>query len=164
MPLYQGWKATRKDGNVTGSTRLHTLDYILPPTRPTDKPLRLRLQSAYKNWRNWYSPCAPSGDWCSQTRRGGHFAPVNSTPDTKSVKMHHEALSEDLPRDDIKNVSVKDVCCGKAAGDSTNSSTLMEAIGLKAQVIILNHPAQTSAECAPVLQVHQLPLLANLLS
>ncbi|EDL84460.1 rCG38992 [Rattus norvegicus] len=41
------------------------------------------------------------------------FAPVNVTTEVKSVEMHHEALSEALPGDNVgfnvKNVSVKDV-------------------------------------------------------
>ena len=39
--------------------------------------------------------------------------PVNVTTEVKSVEMHHEALSEVLPGDNmgfsVKNVSVKDV-------------------------------------------------------
>ena len=41
------------------------------------------------------------------------FAPVNVTAKVKSVKTHHEALSEALPGDNVgfnvKNVSVTDV-------------------------------------------------------
>ncbi|ELK31903.1 Elongation factor 1-alpha 1 [Myotis davidii] len=48
MPRFQGWKVTRKDGSASGSTLLEALDGILPPSRPTDKPLRLPLQDVYK--------------------------------------------------------------------------------------------------------------------
>ncbi|KAL4699064.1 hypothetical protein H8959_011721 [Pygathrix nigripes] len=85
------------------------------------------------------------------------FAPVNVTTEVKSVKMHHEALSEALPGDNVgfnvKNVSVKDVRRGNVAGDSKNDPP-MEAAGFTAQVIILNHPGQTSAGYAPVLDCH----------
>ncbi|ELW49341.1 Elongation factor 1-alpha 1 [Tupaia chinensis] len=51
--------------------------------------------------------------------------------------MHHEALSEALPGDNgdfsVKNVSVKDVQCGKVAGDSKNGPP-MEAAGITAQL------------------------------
>uniref|UniRef100_A0A2K5BVY2 Tr-type G domain-containing protein n=1 Tax=Aotus nancymaae TaxID=37293 RepID=A0A2K5BVY2_AOTNA len=76
------------------------------------------------------------------------FAPVNVTTEVKSVEMHHEALSEALPGDNVgfnvKNVSVKDVRHGNVAGDSKNDPP-MEAAGFTAQVIILNHPGQISA-------------------
>ncbi|XP_033045962.1 putative elongation factor 1-alpha-like 3 isoform X2 [Trachypithecus francoisi] len=48
MPWFKGWKVTRKDGNASGTMLLEALDCILPPTRPTDKPLRLPLQDVYK--------------------------------------------------------------------------------------------------------------------
>jgi elongation factor 1-alpha len=34
----------RKEGKATGTTLLEALDSIIPPARPTDKPLRLPLQ------------------------------------------------------------------------------------------------------------------------
>lgn len=66
------------------------------------------------------------------------FAPVNVTTEVKSVEMHHEALSEALPGDNVgfnvKNVSVKDVRRGNVAGDSKNDPP-MEAAGFTAQVL-----------------------------
>ena len=41
MPWFKGWKVAHKDGNDSGTTLLEALDCILPPTRPTDKPLHL---------------------------------------------------------------------------------------------------------------------------
>uniref|UniRef100_A0A8C0M1T7 Tr-type G domain-containing protein n=1 Tax=Canis lupus familiaris TaxID=9615 RepID=A0A8C0M1T7_CANLF len=85
------------------------------------------------------------------------FAPVNVTTEVKSVEMHHEALSEALPGDNVgfnvKNVSVKDVHHDNVAGDSKNDPP-MEAAGFTAQVIILNHPGQISAGYALVLDCH----------
>ena len=48
MPWFKGWKVERKEGNASGVSLLEALDTILPPTRPTDKPLRLPLQDVYK--------------------------------------------------------------------------------------------------------------------
>ncbi|CAD7691251.1 unnamed protein product [Nyctereutes procyonoides] len=75
-----------------------------------------------------------------------------------SVEMHHEALSEALPGDNVgfnvKNVSVKDVRRGNVAGDSKNDPP-MEAAGFTAQVIILNHPGQISAGYAPFAELKE---------
>merc|ERR1712150_238281 len=48
MSWFKGWKVERKEGNASGTTLLEALDSIIPPTRPTDKPLRLPLQDVYK--------------------------------------------------------------------------------------------------------------------
>ncbi|KAF3820469.1 hypothetical protein GH733_013645 [Mirounga leonina] len=80
------------------------------------------------------------------------FALVNVASEVKSVEMHPEVLREALPGDNVdfnvKNIFVKDVHHGTASGDSKNDPP-MEAAGFTAQVIILNHPGQISAEYAP---------------
>lgn len=53
------------------------------------------------------------------------FAPANITTEVKSVEMHHEALTEAVPGDNVgfnvKNVSVKELRRGYVAGDSKNN-------------------------------------------
>ena len=44
MPWFKGWVIERKEGKVEGKTLIEALDAIQPPSRPTDKPLRLPLQ------------------------------------------------------------------------------------------------------------------------
>ncbi|XDA86028.1 hypothetical protein R6Z07M_015760 [Ovis aries] len=84
------------------------------------------------------------------------FVPISGwkVKQLKSVEMHHEALSEALPGDNVgfnvKNVSVEDIHHGNVAGDSKNDPP-MEAAGFTAQVIILNQPGQIDAGYAPVL-------------
>uniref|UniRef100_A0A2K6FJ18 Tr-type G domain-containing protein n=1 Tax=Propithecus coquereli TaxID=379532 RepID=A0A2K6FJ18_PROCO len=138
----KGWKVTHKDGNASGTTLLGALDCILPPTHPTDKPLRLHLQDSYKIGGIGTVPTDVLKPSMVVT-----FAPVSVTTEVKSVEMHHEALSEAPPGDnvgfDVKNVSVKDVRRGTVAGDSKNDPP-MEAAGFTAQVIILNHLGQIS--------------------
>uniref|UniRef100_A0A4D5RAN2 Tr-type G domain-containing protein n=1 Tax=Homo sapiens TaxID=9606 RepID=A0A4D5RAN2_HUMAN len=146
-----------KDGNASGTTLLEALDCILPPTRPTDKPLRLPLQDVYKIGGIGTVPVGRVETGVLKPGMVVTFAPVNVTTEVKSVEMHHEALSEALPGDNVgfnvKNVSVKDVRRGNVAGDSKNDPP-MEAAGFTAQVIILNHPGQISAGYAPVLDCH----------
>jgi len=85
------------------------------------------------------------------------FAPVNLTTEVKSVEMHHTALEEAHPGDNVgfnvKNVSVKDIRRGNVAGDSKNDPP-KETEEFKAQVIILNHPGQINAGYAPVVDCH----------
>ena len=46
-PWYKGWEKETKT-KTTGKTLLEAIDAIDPPSRPTDKPLRLPLQDVYK--------------------------------------------------------------------------------------------------------------------
>merc|ERR1712134_111517 len=39
MAWYKGWNVERKEGKANGMTLLEALDSIIPPSRPTDKPL-----------------------------------------------------------------------------------------------------------------------------
>ena len=76
------------------------------------------------------------------------FAPANLTTEVKSVEMHHEALTEALPGDNVgfnvKNVSVKDIRRGMVAGDSKNDAP-KAAETFKAQVNI----SKSSSCCWP---------------
>nr|KAF6392606.1 hypothetical protein mPipKuh1_007795 [Pipistrellus kuhlii] len=152
MPWFKGWKVTHKDVSASGTTLLEALDCILPPTRPTDKPLRLPLQDVYKIGGIGTVPVGRVETGVLKPGMVVTFAPVNVT-----TEMHYEAVSEALPGDkvgfNVKNVSVKDVNLGNAARDSENDPP-MEAAGFTTQVIILNHPGQISAGYAPVLDCH----------
>uniref|UniRef100_A0A2K6EZV6 Tr-type G domain-containing protein n=1 Tax=Propithecus coquereli TaxID=379532 RepID=A0A2K6EZV6_PROCO len=157
MSWFKGWKVTWKDGNTSGTTLLEALSCILPPTRPTDKPLHLPLQEVYKSGSIGTVPVSRVETGVLKPDMVVTFARVNVTTEVRSVEMHHEALSEALPGDNmgfnIKNVSVKDVRRGNVAGDSKNDPP-MEAAGFTAEVIILNHTGQISAGYATVLDCH----------
>lgn len=62
------------------------------------------------------------------------FAPANITTEVKSVEMHHEALPEAVPGDNVgfnvKNVSVKELRRGYVAGDSRTTHPEEQLISL----------------------------------
>jgi elongation factor 1-alpha len=157
MGWFKGWKIERKEGNASGTTLLDALDAILPPSRPTDKPLRLPLQDVYKIGGIGTVPVGRVETGVLKPGMVVTFAPANVTTEVKSVEMHHESLTEATPGDNVgfnvKNVSVKDIRRGNVAGDSKNDPP-MEAANFNAQVIILNHPGQISQGYAPVLDCH----------
>ena len=111
MPWFKGWKVSRKDSNASGTILPEALDCIPPSTHPTDKPLRLPLQDVYKIGGISTVPVGRVETGVLKPGMVVTSAPVNVTPEVKSVEMHHEALSEALPGDNVgfnvKNVSVK---------------------------------------------------------
>ncbi|XP_004394822.1 PREDICTED: elongation factor 1-alpha-like [Odobenus rosmarus divergens] len=157
MSWFKGWKITRKEGNMVGMTLLEALDSIMPPARPTEKPLRLPLQDVYKIGGIGTVPVGRVETGFLKPGMVVTFAPCNITTEVKSVEMHHEALAEALPGDNVgfnvKNVSVKDIRRGYVAGDSKNDPPL-EVASFVSQVIILNHPGSIATGYSPVLDCH----------
>ncbi|KAF8337409.1 translation elongation factor EF-1 alpha [Cantharellus anzutake] len=158
MTWYKGWTREGKGGVVfKGKTLLDAIDAIEPPTRPTDKPLRLPLQDVYKIGGIGTVPVGRVETGIIKPGMVVSFAPANITTEVKSVEMHHEQLSEGNPGDNVgfnvKNVSVKDIRRGYVASDSKNDPA-KEAASFVAQVIVLNHPGQIAAGYTPVLDCH----------
>merc|ERR1712241_1236948 len=124
MSWFKGWEIERKEGNAKGTTLFQAMDSIRPPTRPTDKALRLPLQDVYKIGGIGTVPVGRIETGILKPAMVVTFAPPMVTTEVKSVEMHHESLPEALPGDNVgfnvKNVSVKDVRRGNVAGDSKN--------------------------------------------
>jgi elongation factor 1-alpha len=172
MTWWTGFSITKKekdldkDGNPvgkekevtrTGKTLLNALDSISPPTRPTDKPLRVPLQDVYKIGGIGTVPVGRVETGILKPGMVVTFAPPGITTEVKSVEMHHEQLEKAEPGDNVgfnvKNVSVKEIKRGNVAGDSKNDPP-KAAKEFNAQVIVLNHPGEIHAGYSPVLDCH----------
>jgi elongation factor 1-alpha len=140
-----------------GPTLLGALDEVIPPKRPSDKPLRIPLQDVYKIGGIGTVPVGRVETGILKPGQVVTFAPAGITTEVKSVEMHHESLPEAVPGDNVgfnvKNVAVKDLRRGFVAGDSKNDPP-QECANFLAQVIVLNHPGQIQAGYAPVLDCH----------
>lgn len=124
MPWFKGWAVERKEGKASGETLFSALDAILPPKRPTDKPLRLPLQDVYKIGGIGTVPVGRVETGIMKPGMVITIAPCNITTEVKSVEMHHESLTEATPGDNVgfnvKNVSVKELRRGYVTGDAKN--------------------------------------------
>jgi len=158
-----GWcgdNMIEKSPNMTwykGPTLLEALDRIVEPKRPTDKPLRIPLQDVYKIAGIGTVPVGRVETGILKPGDVVSFAPANVSTEVKSVEMHHTALTEAQPGDNVgfnvKNISVKDIKRGMVAGNIKNDPPL-ETVDFTAQVIILNHPGQIHNGYTPVLDCH----------
>ncbi|XP_078483842.1 elongation factor 1-alpha [Ciona intestinalis] len=161
LPWFRGWVKTSRENNSeinqSGVTLFEALDAILPPSRPTEKPLRLPLQDVYKIGGIGTVPVGRVETGILKPGMTVTFAPVNITTEVKTVEMHHESLTEALPGDNVgfnvKNVSVKEIKRGMVAGDA-NKDCPTAANNFLAQVIVLHHPGEIHAGYTPVLDCH----------
>jgi len=157
MDWWKKQKIDTKNAKFEYETLFDALDGITPPQRPTDKALRLPLQDVYKIGGIGTVPVGRVETGIIKPGMVVNFAPNGPTTEVKSVEMHHEALTEAVPGDNVgfnvKNVSVKEVKRGNVCSDSKNDPA-KEAASFDAQVIVLNHPGQIQAGYAPVLDCH----------
>jgi len=140
-----------------GPTLLEALDELKPPKRPSDKPLRLPLQDVYKIGGIGTVPVGRVETGILKPGMVVTFAPPMISTEVKSVEMHHEALPQALPGDNVgfnvKNVAIGEVRRGNVAGDSKEDPP-KGCESFNAQVIVLNHPGEIRAGYSPVLDCH----------
>jgi len=140
-----------------GPTLLESLDAIVPPKRPSDKPLRLPLQDVYKIGGIGTVPVGRVETGVLKPGMTVTFAPADVSTEVKSVEMHHEAMESASPGDNVgfnvKGLSIKDIKRGMVAGDIKNDPP-MKVCDFKAQVIVLDHPNKIMAGYTPVLDCH----------
>jgi len=140
-----------------GPTLLEALDLVEPPKRPVDSPLRVPLQDVYKISGIGTVPVGRVETGVMKPNMTVVFAPSGVTTEVKSIEMHHEALTEAKPGDNIgfnvKNIGVKDIRRGYVCSDAKNEPAY-EVANFTAQVIILQHPGQIHAGYSPVVDCH----------
>jgi elongation factor 1-alpha len=140
-----------------GPILLEALDNVNPPKRPTDKALRLPLQDVYKIGGIGTVPVGRVETGILKPGMVVTIAPSGISTEVKSVEMHHEALEQAVPGDNVgfnvKGVSVKELRRGHVAGDSKRDPPL-PCNNFQAQVIVMNHPGQIQNGYSPVLDCH----------
>jgi len=140
-----------------GPILIEALDKIIPPKRPTEKPLRLPLQDVYKIGGIGTVPVGRVETGIIKPGMQVSFAPGDVKTEVKSVEMHHTSIPEAIPGDNVgfnvKGLSTKDIKRGYVCGDAKNDPP-REVESFLAQVIIMNHPGQIENGYCPVLDCH----------
>ena len=105
-----------------GPHLLDALDAIKEPKRPAEKPLRMPIQDVYRIGGIGTVPVGRVETGTVKPGMEAMFAPVGIVADIKSVEMHHEAISEAFPGDNVglnvRNVAAKDLRRGYVASDN----------------------------------------------
>jgi elongation factor 1-alpha len=144
-----------------GPTLLMALDAIEPPKRPTDKALRLPLQDVYKIGGIGTVPVGRVETGILKSGTTVTFIPTlkqgPTTSEVKSIEMHHEAIEQAEPGDNVgfavKNIAVNELKRGQVVGNVADKPPVATAF-FEAQVVVLNHPGSIGAGYTPVLDCH----------
>ncbi|KAA6345319.1 MAG: putative Elongation factor 1-alpha 1, partial [Streblomastix strix] len=148
---------THRTCHGSRGTLFDSLDSLEIPKRPLDKPLRLPIQDVFKIGGIGTVPVGRVETGILTPGQVVTVAPAMITTECKSVEMHHEALTQAVPGDNVgfnlKGVSVKDIKRGFVCGDSKQDPP-QEAESFQAQVIVMQHPGQIQNGYTPVLDCH----------
>jgi len=162
---YEGDNMIEKSGNMPwwdGETLLGTLDTkIRAPKRPTDLPLRLPLQDVYVINGIGVVPVGRVETGILKAGMNVQFGPIGVKTEVKSVEMHHEAVPQAEPGDNVgfnikmsANEAKNQYKLGRGfvASDARNKPAMCCEY-FNAQVMIMNHK-NVCPGYTPVLDCH----------
>ncbi|MCS7144513.1 MAG: translation elongation factor EF-1 subunit alpha [Archaeoglobaceae archaeon] len=156
---YVGENITKKSAKMpwyNGPTLLEAFNLLKPPEKLIDKPLRIPIQDVYSISG---VGTVPVGRVETGVLKAGDkivFEPAGVSGEVKSIEMHHEAIPEAYPGDNIgfnvRGVAKKDLKRGDVAGHPTNPPTVVK--DFTAQIVVLQHPTAITVGYTPVVHAH----------
>jgi elongation factor 1-alpha len=154
-----GENITKKGGNMDwykGPTLVEALNSLTPPTKMTDKPLRIPIQDVYTITGVGTVPVGRVETGVVKPNDKLVFQPSGATGEVKSVEMHHEQLPKAEPGDNVginvRGIGKNDVRRGDVAGAASSPPTVADEF--TAQIIVLQHPTAITVGYTPVFHCH----------
>ena len=143
-----------------GKTLLESFDDLKEPEKPTQLPLRLPIQDVYKITGIGVVPVGRVETGIMKVNDKVIVVPAREgkgvTGEVKTIEMHHEAMQQAEPGDNIgfnvRGIGEKDIARGDVLGHVDNVPTL--ATEFTAQIVVLNHPTVITAGYTPVFHIH----------
>jgi elongation factor 1-alpha len=140
----------------TGATLIETLDMLKVPEKPTTKPLRLPIQDVYTITGVGTVPVGRVETGIVKVNDKIVVMPGGAPGEIKSIEMHHQAMQQAEPGDNIgfclKGIEKKAIARGSVIGHPDNPPTVVEEF--TAQIVVLSHPTAITAGYQPVLHCH----------
>jgi len=139
-----------------GPTLVEALNMFTVPDKPTGKPLRLPVQDVYTITGVGTVPVGRVETGVLKPNDKIIFMPAGKVGEVKSVEMHHTALQQAIPGDNVgfnvRGISKTDVKRGDVAGPVDNPPTVAKSF--TARIMVLNHPSVITAGYTPVFHCH----------
>ncbi len=139
-----------------GPCLLEALDMVPVPPKPVDKPLRVPINDVYSIKGVGTVPVGRVETGIMRPGQKIIFNPPNKIGEVKSIEMHHEALPEAIPGDNIgfnvRGIEKKDLGRGDVAGPVENPPTV--AVDFTGQIMVIQHPTAITVGYTPVVHAH----------
>ena len=140
---YKGDNITKKSENMkwyTGPTLLELLDALKVPEKPINKPLRLPVQDVYSITGIGTVPVGRIETGILKNGDKVIFNPANKQGEVKTVEMHHEAMEQAGPGDNVgfnvRGIAKNDIKRGDVCGPVTAPPSVVKSF--TAQIVVLN--------------------------
>jgi elongation factor 1-alpha len=148
----------------SGPTLLEAFNGLVEPKKPTDKPLRIPIQEIFTIRGQGTVPVGRVEAGILKPNTSVIVMPEGLAGEVKSIEMHHQALAEAIPGDNIgftlKGVDKKAIKRGSVVGLPSNPPTVVESF--KAQIVVLNHPTAIGKNYTPVFHLHTAQLACTI--
>jgi elongation factor 1-alpha len=139
-----------------GPILVEALDALEVPKRPVEKPLRIPIQDVYSITGVGTVPVGKVETGVLKVGDTLVFEPSGVKGEVKSIEIHHRAVSEAKPGDNIgfnvRGVSKTEIKRGDVAGHPSNPPTVAKEF--IAQIVVLQHPTVITAGYTPVFHCH----------
>jgi elongation factor 1-alpha len=150
----------------TGPTLIDAIDQFEIPPKPTNKPLRVPIQDAYRIKGTGVVPVGRVETGILKKGDKIIIQPTGFQGELRSIEMHHEEIPEALPGDNIgmsiRGLEMKDVSRGDCLGHLTSIPTVVTPNGSwTGQVIVIWHPTAIAQGYTPVIHTHTAQVAAK---
>ncbi|MEK6904014.1 MAG: translation elongation factor EF-1 subunit alpha [Nanoarchaeota archaeon] len=160
---YQGDNIVKKSTNMswyTGPTIKEQFDNFKEPEKPTQLPLRLPIQDVYNITGIGVVPVGRVETGVMKVGDKIIIVPAREGKgikgEVKTIEMHHEAITEAFPGDNvgfnIKGIAKNDIERGDVLGHENSPPSI--ATEFTAQIAVINHPTVLTAGYTPVFHIH----------
>ena len=144
----------------TGDSLLEAINKFDVPQKPTNLPLRLPLQDVYNITGIGVVPVGRIETGVMKVGDKVIFVPGREgkgvSGDVKTIEMHHEAVNQAEPGDNIgfnvRGVGKKDIARGDVLGHADKAPNVVTEF--TAQIVIMNHPTVVTVGYTPVFHIH----------
>ena len=140
-----------------GPTLIEVFDSLIPPNRPTHKPLRIPIHDVYKIGGIGTVPVGRVETGVLKKGKSVIFQPSDKKTSVKSLEILHEEVDEAFPGDCVgfcvNGLSKTDIKKGDVCS-YVNEDPAKECISFDAHIVILNHPSIIKEGYSPTLDCH----------